>query len=1219
LSRKRKRLVWILGALGAFLCLLLALLVLAPKLINLEPIREKVLASFSEKLGGQVEYKGIDLSILPRPRLVLHKGSLSIPGQITGTLESLAIYPQVLPLLKGQVRISKIQAVAPDFKMILPQRPENDEKGEDGFSPALIEKKVAPILAVMVLKAPGLVIQVEKGRLNLSEGNSPWLSFQDIDARIGLPPDTLNLEITCKSNLWEGISFKGSLDAEDFKGKGRIDLTRLRPEGLTRTFFPQAPLNITDSQMDLSLAFNIDGLKTLKGEFVASIPYLNLHRAKRKLQIKGGSLKGSFHMDEGKITVSLKGLQLEDPRLEMTGQLLMDQGSQRVSLELKGKDVDIRSTREAVLAIAGDIPIAQEIFSIVKGGQLPLITLNMEGSSLAELGELENTLIKGRIIDGQISVPETGLDLEDVKGEVVISRGILEGKGLEARLGRTQGSQGILKLGLVGDPSPFHLDIVLKADLSEIPSILKRLVDNKSMVKEIDLIEELKGHATARVILGESTASIKACVSVSELGLSAKYGRVPYPLEVTGGQLSFEGANISVRDFAGKLGNSGFSQLSGGFDWGREPYLEVKSGDFDLSLGEIYSWVSSLKGVGSRLKDLKSVKGRLALSAINLKGPISSPQNWRFKVTGEVNGLSVNTALFDGPAQLTRARFDATEKSLSFKDAHINLLDVSLNVSGGLNDYIKDLRRVDIKFDGDVGPEALRRLSGFVNMPSHLDLRSPLSISKAQFVWEKGGMVAFNGNLDVREGPRVSMDIVYKNGNLAIKNLSIEDKDSSAVMEFDLNQKEVGLKFSGHLKKETLDHFLSETRFPSGSVKGDFQARFERDNPMNFVATGKLEGTDIELPWKVGAPLKVQRFSLFAEENMFSLEPAIIEWGDTRLVFEGKIGFDEGKIRLDMDLTADGLDAEKLAAIARTEEKEGVSGEGKSSWDLPLRGELRVKSDYLKYQKFVWRPLHVDISFEPDGIAASVIKANLCGISMPGTLKVSDKGLQLDFRPVSENKELNPTIVCLSDKSIKMDGTFDFKGGVKGKGAGKGLPRSLRGSFECVAKDGRIYQAKVLSKILAILNLTEIFRGKLPDLGKEGLAYNSITVKGRLADGKLLLKEMAMDGTTMNLAGHGDIDLLDKKVNLIILASFLKTVDSIVRMIPLVRYILDGTLISVPIKVSGDLADPDVQYVPASAVGSGLLGMIKRTLKLPIKIIEPILPKEKEPQVSPQN
>jgi hypothetical protein len=200
-----------------------------------------------------------------------------------------------------------------------------------------------------------------------------------------------------------------------------------------------------------------------------------------------------------------------------------------------------------------------------------------------------------------------------------------------------------------------------------------------------------------------------------------------------------------------------------------------------------------------------------------------------------------------------------------------------------------------------------------------------------------------------------------------------------------------------------------------------------------------------------------------------------------------------------------------------------------------------------------------------------------------------------------------------------MDGTFDFKGGVKGKGAGKGLTRSLRGSFEFVAKDGRIYQAKVISKILAILNLTEIFRGKLPDLGKEGLAYNSITVKGRLADGKLLLKEMVMDGTTMNLAGHGDIDLLDKKVNLIILASFLKTVDSIVRMIPLVRYILDGTLISVPIKVSGDLADPDVQYVPASAVGSGLLGMIKRTLKLPVKIIEPILPKEKEPQVSPQN
>ena len=65
--RKKRTLLWILGISGALLVLLFGLLLLAPRLINTETVREKVLAAFSENLGGQVEYKKIGLSFLPRP------------------------------------------------------------------------------------------------------------------------------------------------------------------------------------------------------------------------------------------------------------------------------------------------------------------------------------------------------------------------------------------------------------------------------------------------------------------------------------------------------------------------------------------------------------------------------------------------------------------------------------------------------------------------------------------------------------------------------------------------------------------------------------------------------------------------------------------------------------------------------------------------------------------------------------------------------------------------------------------------------------------------------------------------------------------------------------------------------------------------------------------------------------------------------------------------
>ena len=81
------------------------------------------------------------------------------------------------------------------------------------------------------------------------------------------------------------------------------------------------------------------------------------------------------------------------------------------------------------------------------------------------------------------------------------------------------------------------------------------------------------------------------------------------------------------------------------------------------------------------------------------------------------------------------------------------------------------------------------------------------------------------------------------------------------------------------------------------------------------------------------------------------------------------------------------------------------------------------------------------------------------------------------------------------------------------------------------------------------------------------------------------------------MAGQGEMDLAEGKVNLTVLVAPLRTVDRVINLIPLVRYILAGTLITVPVKVSGDLKDLKVTALPPSAVGSELLGIM--TLHLP--------------------
>jgi hypothetical protein len=155
------------------------------------------------------------------------------------------------------------------------------------------------------------------------------------------------------------------------------------------------------------------------------------------------------------------------------------------------------------------------------------------------------------------------------------------------------------------------------------------------------------------------------------------------------------------------------------------------------------------------------------------------------------------------------------------------------------------------------------------------------------------------------------------------------------------------------------------------------------------------------------------------------------------------------------------------------------------------------------------------------------------------------------------------------------------------------------------AENGRIYKANLLSKILAILNVTQLFFGKLPDLGEKGFAYNSMIARGNVKDGKLGVRWARLDAASMNLTATGEYDFLADELNLTVLASPLKTVDSIIRKIPVIRYILRGSLVSVPVQVSGGIDDPTVFVLSPAAIGSELLGIFERTLKAPIRLFQP--------------
>jgi hypothetical protein len=168
--------------------------------------------------------------------------------------------------------------------------------------------------------------------------------------------------------------------------------------------------------------------------------------------------------------------------------------------------------------------------------------------------------------------------------------------------------------------------------------------------------------------------------------------------------------------------------------------------------------------------------------------------------------------------------------------------------------------------------------------------------------------------------------------------------------------------------------------------------------------------------------------------------------------------------------------------------------------------------------------------------------------------------------------------------------------------------RSLEGPVELTARDGRIYRWPLLSKILAVLNVTNVIRGTLPDFRKEGIPYKTTRFHGEYKGKVLHLTEGTLNGPTIGIAASGQVDLGTSQMDVKMLVAPFRTVDWIIRNIPLVRYVMKKTFLSVPFTVKGDYHDPSVMFDPVGA-GAGLLGVLGRTINLPVKIMEDVLHK----------
>ena len=1002
----KKIFAWLAGLIGALFVLILLIILLLPQLVNLELTKQKILDTVASETGGLLSYDRLEILYLPRPVLTLEQVKLSVRNNIECSLSALRVYPKIVPLLKGDIRLATLQVENPHFTYRMTSDTGKAAARLPAVTAETIRTAAASLLTIPAFQTPGLGIRIINGQLSVHQDSSPEITFQFVNARIHRSLEKLRLKLNCTSNLGRKITIAAHLFPGSLTGFGTVRVRGFRPHLLlngrkARFFSP-----MVESQVDLNLKLQVDAVRRLRIELTGENPYFRFQQSGAETIVKSKALKVVANIREHTSVISFSNLLFDEPNLQVSGSLLMDQSDPEIRLALTATGIDVTALREAALTILGREKTVRDIFTIINGGQVPIITIHARGKNIADLAHIDNYIIRGNIVGGDIFIPGVTLQISKVRGEASIAGGLLTGTDITAQLGNSSGKEGRLRFGLVGDDAPFHLDIKTLADVTQLQPILLRLVGNKTFQNELEKIVYLSGTAEGRLVIGEQLDDLGVTVSVFNAHVFAEYARIPYPIVIRGGRYLLHSTRFLVDQVSAQIGRSEVRDLSIGFDWSEDGNLAVSAGLSRFDVVEFTDWLMTFPQLQPHLHPMQFLDGNISLSSFSIRGPVHRVSQWRYKFDGELEQLGFHPVWFSDPVWVESGRFAA------------------------------------------------------------------------------------------------------------------ESADESEI-------------------------------------------------------------------------------SLQIPESVF-------RWGNSTMKIAGNARISAAGAELDADLSIDEINGPQISQLTGSEIADTDNEHKHDFWPKWIEGVLRVRAEQFRLGKLVFTPVEAGVILHPGNMMVDIHHADLCGISVPSLLKISPWKLTFSAEPAAAGTQMDALFTCLLEEPGVVTGIYEMTGNVTADTLSNGFFRSLDGHLQLTSQSGRIYRHGVLAKTLALLNLTEIFRGRLPDIVQEGFGYKTMKITGEFEDGKFVLREGIIDGSSMTIAFDGHYDLLQQTLDIDMLIAPLKTIDAILQNLPVVSTVVKGPVISIPFRVEGNWDSVKIRPVPVEDVDTNLLRTLNQNLNTESKPSQPI-------------
>lgn len=454
-----------------------------------------------------------------------------------------------------------------------------------------------------------------------------------------------------------------------------------------------------------------------------------------------------------------------------------------------------------------------------------------------------------------------------------------------------------------------------------------------------------------------------------------------------------------------------------------------------------------------------------------------------------------------------------------------------------------------------------------------LSLRGALAPTAEEFKW-RGAVVLNNASIRYSQSEKPVSDLT---GSISFSDDSMESSQLTA---------KIGTTpFTGKGAISSLKPLVFSTSFTSPRIDlADFGFKLPKNSPLITKVKGDVSFKDNSLTVK-------------ALSGTLNKSP---------LTVKGSIS-DIKLMKADLAITSTNLDISDLILLEGIEK---IDSKLSSPTPNPML-KATITADKASLKGVMLERLTASLNIGNKTMQFQSLEADLLGGRFTAKGKIEAQTaptrFQTEFKLANAAADQVTKLISGESDKKEVTGVMTLEGSMGASGDSyDALRRSAVGSIKVHSTKGMMRQFSGLSKVFSILNVSQLFKFKLPDMVSDGMPYSEINGTLTIKDGTVSTNDLFVSSNAMNMSLVGKHDFINDNMDLTLGIQPLQTVDKVVSHIPIVGWILTGkekTMFSTYFEIKGKSTAPKVSAIPISSLGKGVLGIFKRVFMLPAKIV----------------